>query len=80
MAHSTAVIGFWLAHTARRPGMLAEAVTDLFALILAGKLQPGDRRQLLAWTRSPTRTGRCWTAAAPASWSCCPTLTIAPAS
>ena len=24
MAHSTAVIGFWLAHAARRPGMLAE--------------------------------------------------------
>ncbi|MEO6702564.1 MAG: NADPH:quinone oxidoreductase family protein [Jatrophihabitantaceae bacterium] len=40
MAHSTAVIGFWLAHTARRPGMLAEAVTDLFSLILAGKLSP----------------------------------------
>jgi NADPH:quinone reductase len=40
MAHSTAVIGFWLAHTARRPGMLAAAVTDLFELILAGKLRP----------------------------------------
>jgi NADPH2:quinone reductase len=40
MAHSAAVIGFWLAHTARRPGMLAEAVTDLFSLILAGKLSP----------------------------------------
>jgi NADPH:quinone reductase len=66
MAHSTAVIGFWLAHAGRRrqrvsiagasaprsgasaepsdedrrPGMLAEAVTDLFALILAGKLSP----------------------------------------
>jgi NADPH2:quinone reductase len=40
MAHSTAVIGFWLAHTARRPAMLAAAVTDLFELILAGKLSP----------------------------------------
>lgn len=40
MAHSSAVIGFWLAHTARRPGMLAAAVTDLFELILAGKLRP----------------------------------------
>ncbi|MGI8666131.1 MAG: quinone oxidoreductase family protein [Jatrophihabitans sp.] len=40
MAHSSAVIGFWLAHTARRPGMLAEAATDLFELILAGKLRP----------------------------------------
>jgi NADPH2:quinone reductase len=40
MAHSSAVIGFWLAHTARRPGMLAGAVTGLFELILAGKLRP----------------------------------------
>jgi NADPH2:quinone reductase len=40
MAHSTAVVGFWLAHTARRPAMLAMAVTDLFELILAGKLSP----------------------------------------
>jgi len=40
MAHSSAVIGFWLAHTARRPGMLAGAVTELFELILAGKLRP----------------------------------------
>ena len=40
MAHSTAVVGFWLAHAVARPGMLAEAVTDLFALILAGKLTP----------------------------------------
>ena len=38
MAHSTAVIGFWLAHARRR--MLAEAVTDLFALIGAGKVSP----------------------------------------
>jgi NADPH2:quinone reductase len=38
MAHSTAVIGFWLAQARRR--MLAEAVTDLFALIGAGKLSP----------------------------------------
>jgi NADPH2:quinone reductase len=40
MGHSTAVIGFWLAHVVSRPGMLAAAVTDLFALILAGKLTP----------------------------------------
>ncbi|HTZ45467.1 MAG TPA: NADPH:quinone oxidoreductase family protein [Jatrophihabitans sp.] len=38
MAHSTAVIGFWLAHAGE--AMLAEAVTDLFELILAGKLSP----------------------------------------
>lgn len=40
MAHSSAVIGFWLAHAVTRRGMLAEAVTDLFSLILAGKLSP----------------------------------------
>jgi NADPH2:quinone reductase len=38
MAHSTAVIGFWLVHAG--PSRLAEAVTDLFALIGAGKLSP----------------------------------------
>lgn len=38
MRHSSAVIGFWLAHAQRR--VLAEAVTDLFALIGAGKLSP----------------------------------------
>jgi NADPH2:quinone reductase len=38
MARSTAVIGFWLARTP--PAALAEAVTDLFGLIGAGKLSP----------------------------------------
>ncbi len=38
MRHSSAVIGFWLAHA--RPPVLAGAVTDLFALIGAGKLSP----------------------------------------
>ena len=38
MRHSSAVIGFWLAHARRR--VLAEAVTDLFGLIGAGKLSP----------------------------------------
>jgi NADPH2:quinone reductase len=38
MARSTAVIGFWLART--RAAALAEAVTDLFGLIGAGKLSP----------------------------------------
>jgi len=38
MAHSIAVIGFWLVHAG--PSRLAEAVTDLFALIGAGKLSP----------------------------------------
>ncbi|MDQ2838061.1 MAG: NADPH:quinone oxidoreductase family protein [Actinomycetota bacterium] len=40
MGHSAAVIGFWLAHAAAKPPMLAEAVTDQFQLILAGKLRP----------------------------------------
>ena len=40
MARSTAVIGFWLAHVARRPARLVEAVTDLFALLAAGELVP----------------------------------------
>ncbi|UQX90213.1 NADPH:quinone oxidoreductase family protein [Jatrophihabitans telluris] len=40
MAHSTAVIGFWLAHTVRRPGMLAAAITDLFGLVAAGTIRP----------------------------------------
>ena len=38
MVHNTTVTGFWLARV--RPGRLAEAVTDLFGLIGAGKLSP----------------------------------------
>lgn len=40
MGRSTAVIGFWLMHVAQRPGMLAEAVTDLMSLIAAGQIRP----------------------------------------
>jgi NADPH2:quinone reductase len=40
MAHSTAVIGFWLMHVAQRPARLAEAVTDLLRLIADGELRP----------------------------------------
>ena len=40
MAHSSAVIGFWLAHTAQQPAMLAAAVTDLFDLIGSGAVTP----------------------------------------
>ena len=40
MGHSSAVIGFWLAHTMSRPQLLAAAVTELFDLILAGKVSP----------------------------------------
>jgi len=40
MARSAAVIGFWLVHVVQRPAMLAEAVTDLLALIADGSLRP----------------------------------------
>jgi NADPH2:quinone reductase len=40
MARSTAVIGFWLVHVVQRPGLLAEAVTDLLDLIARGELRP----------------------------------------
>jgi NADPH2:quinone reductase len=40
MAHSTGVIGFWLAHMTRRPEMLVAAVQDLFGLIAAGTVRP----------------------------------------
>jgi NADPH2:quinone reductase len=39
MAHSTAVIGFWLAHLTRRPELLAVAVTDLLDLLARGELR-----------------------------------------
>lgn len=40
MRRSTAVIGFWLAHVAQRPYLLAEAVTDLMRLIADGSIRP----------------------------------------
>jgi NADPH2:quinone reductase len=40
MAHSTAVIGFWLVHVVQRPHLLAEAVTDLMGLIANGSIRP----------------------------------------
>jgi len=40
MLRSTAVIGFWLAHTARQPAKLIEAVLDQFELIVNGELTP----------------------------------------
>src|SRR5579864_2605857 len=40
MRHSSAVIGFWLMHCLARPGMLAEAMDDLFALTRSGALRP----------------------------------------
>jgi NADPH2:quinone reductase len=40
MAHSTAVIGFWLVHIVQKPALLAEAVNDLLAMIADGSLRP----------------------------------------
>ena len=39
MAHSTAVIGFWLAHLTRRPELLAAAVTDLLDLLARDEIR-----------------------------------------
>jgi NADPH2:quinone reductase len=39
MAHSTAVIGFWLVHLVRRPELLAQSVLDLLTLIGEDKLR-----------------------------------------
>jgi NADPH2:quinone reductase len=40
LRHSSAVIGFWLAHCLRDPrGMLAEPLQDLFARVAAGELR-----------------------------------------
>lgn len=40
MARSQAVIGFWLVHVVQRPGMFAEAVTDLMTSLADGSLRP----------------------------------------
>ena len=39
MSRSQAVIGFWLVHVLQRPGMLAEAVTDLMGLLADGSVR-----------------------------------------
>jgi NADPH2:quinone reductase len=39
MAHSTAVIGFWLAHCLRRPELLQEPMTALLGMLADGRLQ-----------------------------------------
>jgi NADPH:quinone reductase len=40
MAHSQAVIGFWLVHIVQRPAMFAAAVTDLLTSIADGSIRP----------------------------------------
>lgn len=39
LRHSRSVIGFWLFHTLARPGMFAQALSDLFARTAAGELR-----------------------------------------
>jgi NADPH2:quinone reductase len=39
LAHSTTVAGMWLAHALRVPGLLADALTDLFGLVESGALR-----------------------------------------
>ncbi len=50
MQKSRAVIGFWLAHCMGRPQMMADAMTDLLALVADGGLRPiiGGRYPLSA--------------------------------
>jgi NADPH2:quinone reductase len=38
--HSTAVVGFWLAHCFGRPGMLHAPLDELFTMTLEGRLRP----------------------------------------
>jgi NADPH:quinone reductase len=40
MAHSKSLIGFWLQDCFREPGMMHEAMDELFELVAAGKLVP----------------------------------------
>lgn len=40
MAHSRAVVGFWLAHCFGRPGMIDQPLAELFDLVIAGTLRP----------------------------------------
>ncbi len=39
LRHSRGVIGFYLFHCLERPGMFAEALTDLFARVARGELK-----------------------------------------
>ena len=39
LRHSRSVVGFWLFHTLERPGLFAEALSDLFARAAAGELR-----------------------------------------
>jgi NADPH2:quinone reductase len=39
LRHSQAVVGFWIWHCLERPGMLGEALADLFARLCAGTLR-----------------------------------------
>jgi len=40
MAHSKSVVGFWLQDCFRRPGMMRDAMNELFGLVATNKLKP----------------------------------------
>jgi len=40
MGASRGVLGFWLVHALQRPGLMQQAIDDLFAAVLAGELEP----------------------------------------
>jgi NADPH2:quinone reductase len=40
MAHSKSVVGFWLQDCFRRPGMMTDAMNELFGLVATNKLKP----------------------------------------
>ena len=40
LRHSTAVVGFWLAHCFGRPELLADPLAELFAMTAEGRLRP----------------------------------------
>jgi NADPH2:quinone reductase len=66
MAHSSGVLGFWLAHMVARPEMLRQALDDMFAAVQAGELEPivsgeydlADARRAHEDIRSRKTTGK----------------------
>lgn len=40
LKHSRTIVGFYLFHTLERPGLFGEALSELFALVEAGELEP----------------------------------------
>ena len=68
LRHSRAVVGFYLFHCLERPGMFAEALSDLFARVARGELRPSSGTPI-HWSRQHRRRSTCASGAPPAS--CC---------